>query len=112
MAKHLEKLIRGSLTSAFTHYFLDWDLDIAYKEAAAARAARKKKVTGQIAQKGDVIIVREVRGRIAKQAEDEVEKARNALRRAEIAAEKKEKAEVNARKKRQKKLYSKKSRHI
>lgn len=56
---------------------------------AAARAARKK-LTGPAAQKGGGIIVREIRGRIAKRAEDEVEKARNALRRAEIAAEKAE----------------------
>ena len=61
------------------------DLDATYE--AAARAARKK-LTGRVAQKGGGIIVREIRGRIAKRAEDEVEKARNALRRAEIAAEK------------------------
>lgn len=47
----------------------------------------------------------EVREKIAKRAEDEVEKARNALRRAEIAAEKKEKAEVNAQKKTKKALF-------
>ena len=44
-----------------------------------------------VAQKGGVISVREVKGRIAKRAEDEVEKARNALRKAEIAVKKKEK---------------------
>ena len=38
---HGERFIRGSLTSAFTHYLLDRDLDATYKEAAAC-AARKK----------------------------------------------------------------------
>lgn len=42
---------------------------------------------------------------------NEVEKARNALRRAKIATEKKEKAEANTQKK-SKKLYSKKLRYI
>ena len=53
-------------------------------------ACGMKKLTGPAAKKGGGIIVREIRGRIAKRAEDEVEKARNALRRAEIAAEKAE----------------------
>ena len=101
---HLERFICGSLTSAFTHYLLDRDLDATYKEAAA-RAARKK-LTGRVAQKGGVITVREVRGRITKRAEDEVEKARNALKRAGIAAEKKAKAGgINARKRTKKALF-------
>ncbi len=83
---HLERFIRGSLTSVFTYYLLDRDVDATYKEAAAPAA--RKKLTGWVAQKGGVITVREVRGKIAKRAEDEVEKARSALRRAEIAAEK------------------------
>ena len=61
---HLERFIRGSLTSAFTHYLLDRDLDATYKEAAT-RAARKK-LTGRVAQKGGVITLRKVRGKIAK----------------------------------------------
>lgn len=40
--------------------------------------------------------MREIKGRIIKQAEDGVEKVRNALRQAKIAEEKKEKAEINA----------------
>ena len=102
---NLERFIRGSLTSAFTHYLLDRDLDATYKEAAA-RAARQK-LTGRVTQKRGVITVREVRGEIVKRAEDEFEKGRNALRRAKIAAEKKEKAEVNARKKTKKTLFKK-----
>lgn len=50
-----------------------------------------KKLTEWVAQKGGVISVREVKGRIAKRAEDEVEKARDALRKAEIAVKGKEK---------------------
>ncbi len=100
---HLEQFICGSLTSAFTHYFLDRDLDATYKEAAA-RAVRKK-LTGRIAKKEEVVNVREIRGRITKRAEDKVEKARNASRRAEIAAEKKAKAEINAQKRTKKALF-------
>ncbi len=102
---HLERFIRGSLTSAFTLYLLDQDLDAAYKEAAARVA--QKKLTGRVAKKGGVITVCEIRGRITKKAEDEVEKARNALRRAEIAAEKKAKAEINAQKRTKKTLFKK-----
>ncbi len=79
----------GSLTNAFTHHFLDRDLDATYKEAAA-NAARKK-ITGRGAKKEMVITVSEIRGRTTK--------------RAEIAAEKKAKAEVNAGKRRKKALF-------
>ena len=91
---HLEQYIRGSLTSAFTYHLLDRDLDATYKEAAA-NAARKK-ITGRVAQKERVITIREIRGRTTKRTEDEAEKPKNALRRAEIAAEKKAKAEIKA----------------
>lgn len=64
------------------------------KKAAAARAARKKRYRADSTEGGrHYCTVRKVRGRIAKRAEDEVEKARNALRRAEITAEKKGKSE-------------------
>ena len=46
-----------------------------------------------------------VRGKITKQGEDEVKKEKNALRQAEIAAEKKEKAKVNTEKKTKKALF-------
>ncbi|MCJ1347006.1 hypothetical protein MMC31_005226 [Peltigera leucophlebia] len=100
---HLERFIRCFHTSAFTHHLLDRDLDATYKEAAA-RAAQKR-LTGRIAQKGGVITMREIKGRITKQAKDEVQKARNALRRAEIATEKKAKARINARKGTRKALF-------
>ena len=53
-------------------------MDATYKEAAG-RAIRKK-LTERVAQKRDVITVCEVREKIAKQAEDVIEKVRNALR--------------------------------
>ncbi len=93
---HLKQFIRGSFTNAFTHLLLDRDLDATYKEAAACAA--QKKLTGRVAKKEGMFIMREIRGRITKRAEDEVEKARNALRQAEIAAEKKAKAEINVQK--------------
>lgn len=46
-----------------------------------------------------------VREKIAKQAKDEVKKARHILKRAEITAEKKEKAKVNTQKKTKKVLF-------
>ncbi len=70
---HLERFIRGFLTNAFTHYLFDRDLAATYKEAAANSA--QKKLTGRVAQKGGVVTVHEIRRRITKQAEDEVEKA-------------------------------------
>lgn len=42
------------------------------------------------AQKGEVITVREIKEKIAKQAKDKVEKARNALKKAEITVKTKE----------------------
>ncbi len=78
-------------------------MDATYKEEAASAA--RKKLIGRVAQKGGVVIVHEIRGRITKQAEDEVEKARNSLRQAEIAVEKKAKAEINAQKRTKKALF-------
>lgn len=49
--------------------------------------------------------MQEIRGRIIKRAKDEVEKARNALRQAEIITEKQEKVEINAQKKTKKTLF-------
>ncbi len=99
----MERFICGFLTSAFTHYLLDRDLDATYKGAEAR--ATQKKLTGRVAQKGGVVTMREIRGRITKRAEDEVGKTKNALRRAEIAAEKKAKAEINAQKRTKKALF-------
>lgn len=47
----------------------------------------------------------EIRGKITKRAKDEVEKVRNALKQAEIAAKKKEKAKINNQKRAKKTLF-------
>lgn len=100
---YLEQFICDSLTSAFTHYLLDRDLDTTYKEAVAHVA--RKKLTGRVVQKEGMVTRREIRGKITKRAEDKVEKARNALRRAKIATKKKEKAEINTQKRTKKALF-------
>ena len=102
---YFEWFIYGSFTSSFTHYLLNQDLNATYKKAAAHAA--QKKFTGRVAQKGRVVIIREIRGRITKQAENKVKKAKNALRGAEIAIEKKEKAEIKAQKRTKKALFKK-----
>lgn len=57
-------------------------------------ACGTKKLIGLVAQKRGVITVREIKGTIAKRAEDEIEKVRNALRKAEITVKKKEKRRI------------------
>ena len=94
---YLEHFIRGLLTSAFNHYHLDRDLNAIYKEKAARTA--QKTIPRLAAQKRRVITLLEIRGRTIKQAENNVEKTRNALRQTEIAVEKKAKAKINIRKK-------------
>ena len=74
---YLERFIRGSVTNAINRIIAERDLEITHREAMA-QAARKK-LTGKIAQKGKVILVRDVRSRIAKRNANEVEKAREAL---------------------------------
>ncbi len=64
-----------------------------------------KEITRPVAQKKRVITLREIRGKTTKRAEDEAEKAKNALRRAGIAAEKKAKAEINTQKKTKNALF-------
>ena len=59
----------------------------------------------KVAQKGGVITVRDVRAKITKRAETEVEKARRALERAEAAELKKENSRIAAHKKLWKQLH-------
>lgn len=66
---------------------------------------QKKKLIGRLAHKGRVVTMREIRKRITKRDKYEVEKARNALRQVEIAAEKKEKAKINTQKRTKKTLF-------
>ena len=97
---YLERFIRGSVTNAINRIIAERDLEITHREAMA-QAARKK-LTGKIAQKGRVILVQDVRARIAKRNANVVEKARKALERAEAAKARKEKAWLATRKRLQK----------
>lgn len=51
--------------------------------------APRKNLTGRVAQKGGVITVRDVRAKVTKHAENEVDQVRKALDRAEAAELKK-----------------------
>ncbi len=97
---YLERFIRGSVTNLINRIIAELDLEITHREAMA-QAARKK-LTGKIAQKGRIILVQDVRARIAKRNANEVEKARKALERAEAAEARKEKAWLATRKRLQK----------
>ena len=100
---YLDRFIRGSVSNSLRCSIAERDLEITYSEAIA-RAARKK-LTGRVAQKGGVITVRDVRAKVTKRAESEVEKARRALDRAEAAELKKENARITAQKKLRKQLH-------
>ena len=100
---YLDRFIRGSVTNSLRGSIAERDLEITHREAIA-RAARKK-LTGRVAQKGGVITVRDVRAKVTKRAETEVEKARRALERAEAAELKKENSMIAAHKKLWKQLH-------
>ena len=100
---YLDRFIRGSVTNSLRCSIAERDLEITHREAIA-RAARKK-LTGRVAQKGGVITVRDVRAKVTKRVETEVEKARRALERAEAAELKKENARIAAHKKLWKQLH-------
>ena len=67
--------------------------------------AAREKLTGRVAQKGGVITVRDVRAKVTKRAETEVEKAKEALDQAEVAELKKENAMIAAQKKLRNQLH-------
>lgn len=94
---YLERFFCGSVTNSLRCSIAERDLEITHREAIA-RAARRK-LTGRVAQKGGVITVRDVRAKVTKREETEVEKARKALERAEAAELKKENARIGAHKK-------------
>ena len=100
---YLDRFIWGSVTNFLRCSIAERDLEITHREAIA-RAARKK-LTGRVAQKGGVITVRDVRAKVTKRVETEVEKARKALDRAEAAELKKENARITAHKKLRKQLH-------
>ena len=74
---YLDRFIRGSVSNSLRCSIAERDLEITYSEAIA-NAARKK-LTGRVVQKRGVITVWDVRAKITKQAESEVEKAKKAL---------------------------------
>ena len=75
---YLDRFIRGSVTNSLQCSIAERDLEITHREAIA-RAARKK-LTGRVSQKGGVITVRDVRAKVTKRVETEVEKARRGFR--------------------------------
>lgn len=88
------------MTSFFTYYLFDQDLDATYKKVVAYIINKKlKKWVIQVT----ICVINET---ITKQAKDKFEKARNTLRRGEINVEKMVKVEVNTQKT-QNKLFSK-----
>ena len=86
---YLERFIQSSVTNAINRIIAERDLEITHREAIA-QAARKK-LTGKIAQKRGVILVRDVYVRITKRNANEVKKARKALEQAEAAEARKKK---------------------
>ena len=94
---YLNRFIRGSVTNSLRCSIAEHDLEITHCEAIT-RAARKK-LTGRVVQKGGVITVRDVRAKVTRKEETEVEKARKALERAEVAELKKENTKIAAHKK-------------
>ncbi len=102
---YFDRFIRGFVSNSFRFSIAERDLEITYSEAIARAAC--KKLTGRVAQKKEVINVRDVRAKVTKQAESEVEKAKMALDRAEAEELKKENARIAAQKKLQKQPHKK-----
>ncbi len=67
---YLERFIQSWVTNAINRIIAERDLEITHREAMA-KAARKK-LTGKIAQKEGVILVRDVHVRITKRNANEV----------------------------------------
>ena len=78
---HVERFIKGSITSAHTLQITERDL-LATRQEAVARVKRKV-LKGNVAQKGGVITVKEVRRKTVTRMDSEVEKQKRALTRAE-----------------------------
>ncbi|MCJ1464997.1 hypothetical protein MMC07_003612 [Pseudocyphellaria aurata] len=77
---HVDRFMRRSIASAYSCQIAERDLIASYSQAAA-RTARKK-FDGKVAQKGGVITVRDIRAKVTKRADDDVEKAMQVLERA------------------------------
>ena len=102
---YLDRFIRGSVTNSLSCSIAERNLEITHREAIA-RADRKKLIRN-VAQKVGVITVQDVRAKVTKRVETEVEKARRALDRAEAAELKKENARIAAHKKLWKQVHKK-----
>ena len=96
---HVNRFIKGSITSAYTRQLSERDL-LATREEAISKAARKR-LSGNVAQKGGIIRVGDVRRKAVKRMESEVEKAERAL----IRAQAKELRETIAMEKKFKKAF-------
>ena len=87
---HVERFIKGSITSAHARQLSERDLQITRKEAVSK--ATRKRLNGNVAQKGGVISVGDVRRKAVERVETEVEKAERTLLRTQGRAEQKEAA--------------------
>ena len=100
---YLDRFICGSVTNSLCYSFAKRNLQIIHRKAIAQAA--HKKFTRKVAQKGGVIIVRDMRANITKRVETEVKKARKALDQAEAAELEKENARIVAHKNLWKQLH-------
>ena len=87
---HVERFIKGSITTAHTLQITERDLLSTRKEAIDK--AKRKALKGNVVQKGGVITIKDIRARQVTRMENEVEKHRKAL----IRAENKEKRDQEA----------------
>ncbi len=94
---YVDRFIRDSVFKSLRCSIAKRNLEITYSEVIT-RAARKK-LKGGAARKEKVITVRDVRAKVTKQAESEIEKVRRALYRAEAAELKKKNTRIAAQKK-------------
>ena len=85
---HVERFVKGSISSAHARQISERDLR-ANQMLSIAKTARRK-LDGKVAQKGGVITVRDVRAKVTKRTQNEVEKTKQAYERAVLAAEKKQ----------------------
>ena len=86
----MERFIKGSITTAHTLQITERDLLSTRKEAIDK--AKRKALKGNVVQKGGVITIKDIRARQVTRMENEVEKHRKAL----IRAENKEKRDQEA----------------
>lgn len=89
---YLNWFICDSVINFFWCFIVGHNLKIIYYEAIAH--ATQKKLIGKVTQKGEVIIVWDIRAKVTKKEETEVEKTKKALEWVETAKLKKENIEI------------------